>query len=518
MTEAAWRCVKALAPCFSVAYSLLSRVWACPLSCFPPIMAFSCYSGSAVFCPLPCALFAPYPSVMQRFELRQFCSVVRFRYDGISHLGALPPLFAVRLVLTARRRTRTRSSCTPRPHLTSAKIAASSLTCCTLELARLQVRSCLSMPPALRCPLIACMAVSRFWTSFFVAFAYYITCYSVVMEFGQYRDLLILPMVVNVLLMLVTFFLGVVPNSVVFRRTGCRRVCLLVGLCAAADLATDVLHYSKCPSCAYCPFILKTLFFSGMVMPLLVYWSLLLDSLYWLGMTNDIAGTSDMSGYDNVAIDQPLVGISLNHQAASELAQSLGSQSMKRVVLIPHNRIKLKVHMSKLQLLGTGGTAKVYKGMYNDKFGPKPCAVKVSFFVEFNPEVIREVIREAGLCGTIKHSRIVEFYGISVMPPSIALVFELCEHGSLEKFLRRGRGRLNEKNKLLLCLDCALAVECLHSIQNRCLAPSTLPPAPRYSCPTPNCSDGLHFSHGDLKSPNFLVTREGVVGSVFKQH
>jgi hypothetical protein len=95
MTEAAWRCVKALDPCFSVAYSLLSRVWACPLSCFPPIMAFSCYSGSAMFCPLPCALFAPYPSVLQRFELRQFCSVVRFRYDGISHLGALPPLFAV---------------------------------------------------------------------------------------------------------------------------------------------------------------------------------------------------------------------------------------------------------------------------------------------------------------------------------------------------------------------------------------------------------------------------------------
>jgi hypothetical protein len=337
------------------------------------------------------------------------------------------------------------------------------------------------------------------------------------MEYSDFPLLLIIPIVVNVLIMMFTFFLGVVPNSILFRRTGCRRVCFLVGLCATADLAVDVLHLSRCSSCAYCPFIVRNLFFSGIVMPLLVYWSLLLDSLYWLGLTNDIAGGGDRGDNENVAIDQPLVGISFNHKAASELAQSLGSQSMKRVVLIPHNRIKLKVHMSKLQLLGTGGTAKVYKGMYDDKVGLKPCAVKVSFFVEFNAEVIREVIREAGLCGTIKHDRIVEFYGISVMPPSIALVFELCEHGSLEKFLRRWRARLNEKNKLLLCLDCALAIECLHSIRSRSAAPSTLPPCTSQPHAPPPPSDGLHFSHGDLKSPNFLVTRAGVVSCSMSQ-
>jgi serine/threonine protein kinase len=245
-----------------------------------------------------------------------------------------------------------------------------------------------------------------------------------------------------------------------------------------------------------------------MVQPIIVLWSLLLDSLYWLGMTNEMADASDLHSHDKgVGIDRPLVGISFDHEAASELAQSLGSRSMRQVALIPHNRLKLNVHMSKLQLLGSGGTAKVYKGVYKmDRDSAKNCAVKVSFFVEFNADVIREVIREAELCGNIRHPRVVEFYGISVMPPSIALVFELCEHGSLEKFLRRGIGRMNEKNKLLLCLDCAVAVEYLHSIKSRLVVLIFSSTTWLFFC-----SDGLSFSHGDLKSPNFLVTRSGVV-------
>jgi hypothetical protein len=328
------------------------------------------------------------------------------------------------------------------------------------------------------------------------------------MEEGRDRNLLILPIVVDAIGMVACFIFGVIPNSVVFRRTGFRRLSLLLGIVLTTQMTVDVMHFSNCSTCAYCSFILQNVFLAGMVQPFMLLWSLLKDSMYWLGMANEMAVGADLNAHEKVRIDQPLVGISLDRRAASELAQSLGSRSMEQVVLIPHNRLELNVHMSKLQLLGSGGTAKVYKGVYTDKSKkPKACAVKVSFFVEFNVDVIREVIREAALCGTIKNSRITEFFGISVMPPSIALVFELCEHGSLEKFLRRVKGRLNEKNKLLLCLDCAMAVEYLHSIKSRSVALSSYPRLRVFT----SCSDGLHFSHGDLKSPNFLVTRQGVV-------
>jgi hypothetical protein len=312
--------------------------------------------------------------------------------------------------------------------------------------------------------------------------------------------------------MVACFVAGIVPNSIVFRRSGFRRLSLLLGVVLSAQMTVDVMHLASCSACSYCSFIIQNIFLTGMVQPFIVLWSLLRDSLYWLGLANDMAEVTDLNTNETVRIDQPLFGISLDHRAASELARSLGSRSMKQVALIPHNRLELNVHMSKLQLLGSGGTAKVYKGLYTDsKKMKKLCAVKLSFFVEFNEEVIREVIREAGLCGSIRSPRVVDFYGVSVMPPSIALVFELCEHGSLEKFLRRAKGRLNEKNKLLLCLDCAMAVEYLHSIKSRSEQLPLCPSLRRHSHPHVSISDGLHFSHGDLKSPNFLVTRQGVV-------
>ena len=321
-------------------------------------------------------------------------------------------------------------------------------------------------------PLILFFTVKRFWLTFAVATTYYITCYSVIMEEGRHPNLLIFLIVADMLGIVTCFVFGIIPNSVLFRRTGFRRLSLLLGVVLSAQLTTDALHYAECSACSYCSFILQNIFLTGMVQPFFVLWSLIRDSLYWLGLTNEMAGGADLNANEPVRIDQPLFGISLDHRAASELARSLGDKSMKKVNLIPHNRLELNVHMSKLQLLGSGGTAKVYKGLYTDKTKKKiACAVKVSFFVEFNEEVIREVIREAALCGTITNSRIVEFYGVSVMPPSIALVFELCEHGSLEKFLRRGKGRFNEKNKLLLCYDCAMAVEYLHSIKSRSVYP-----------------------------------------------
>jgi serine/threonine protein kinase len=48
-----------------------------------------------------------------------------------------------------------------------------------------------------------------------------------------------------------------------------------------------------------------------------------------------------------------------------------------------------------------------------------------------------QVAHEANLCALLKHEHIVEFLGVSVIPPSIALVFELCDGGSLDTYLSK---------------------------------------------------------------------------------
>ena len=101
------------------------------------------------------------------------------------------------------------------------------------------------------------------------------------------------------------------------------------------------------------------------------------------------------------------------------------------------------------------------------------------------PQVIRQVAHEANLCALLHHENIVEFLGdgcalavviaisftlflhrppilpslnravgVSVIPPSIALVYELCEGGSLDAFLVRHCARItvNQRLVVLVCL------------------------------------------------------------------
>ncbi len=58
-------------------------------------------------------------------------------------------------------------------------------------------------------------------------------------------------------------------------------------------------------------------------------------------------------------------------------------------------------------------------------------------------------MREANLCALLKHEHIVEFLGISVIPPSIALVFELCEGGSLDAYLMKYSSCMTVEQRLV---------------------------------------------------------------------
>ena len=84
--------------------------------------------------------------------------------------------------------------------------------------------------------------------------------------------------------------------------------------------------------------------------------------------------------------------------------------------------------------LGDGATSKVFDGFYKGK----PVAVKVFTPYEVSRSEIMEMEREAAVTRAVRdHPNVVSFYGISVNPPYVSLVFELCSHGDLFSLLQR---------------------------------------------------------------------------------
>lgn len=110
------------------------------------------------------------------------------------------------------------------------------------------------------------------------------------------------------------------------------------------------------------------------------------------------------------------------------------------------------------QVLGAGGTARVFKGSYRGK----PVAVKMMFCVELDAELVNTFCEEAGMLAQLQHRNVVRLEGLCVVPPALCLVMELCEFGSLYSFLREMGEELSWRQRLSLCADCARAVAFLH--------------------------------------------------------
>lgn len=118
---------------------------------------------------------------------------------------------------------------------------------------------------------------------------------------------------------------------------------------------------------------------------------------------------------------------------------------------------------------------------------------------DLNPDVIRRYSNEARILSELAvHRHVVQILGICVLPPSLCIVLEICEYGSLSDVLR---GNVNSNNttavghnpvrhplvltvadRMYLALGCARGLAALHAY-----APD--------------------LCHRDIKSMNFLVNR-----------
>ncbi len=58
---------------------------------------------------------------------------------------------------------------------------------------------------------------------------------------------------------------------------------------------------------------------------------------------------------------------------------------------------------------------------------------------DLTADVIRRIAAEASILSSIKHPNVVHIYGVTVLPPSVCLLLELCHFGSLSDIIH-GQG------------------------------------------------------------------------------
>jgi hypothetical protein len=166
---------------------------------------------------------------------------------------------------------------------------------------------------------------------------------------------------------------------------------------------------------AYCGYMIFTWIIWGVAKPIIVYWALYLDSLYWQGLYQGMfvtrsradSTTSVLSSTSDVR--RPLLGTSIDHGAASALAEGLDAVHQHCPVI---NQSLLALDLGKTEgmgmrqvsnVLGAGGTARVFKGRYLHK----TVAVKMLYCPTLIKETIDNFFRENELLCQIRHPNIV---------------------------------------------------------------------------------------------------------------
>mmetsp|Transcript_19661 Transcript_19661/g.31214 ORF Transcript_19661/g.31214 Transcript_19661/m.31214 type:complete len:679 (+) Transcript_19661:78-2114(+) len=227
----------------------------------------------------------------------------------------------------------------------------------------------------------------------------------------------------------------------------------------------------------------------GLIKNWVIYQVLLDDSQWW-------QGTLFSLDRGHTTLTDPLLGIDLKLTTAQRLANQVdritSNLRPKKSIFSERDSISDKkksvnvlnfayLKMDKKDLLGTGGTSKVYRGYYKGM----PVAVKLVFVIDITIDVIQRCVSEARtLSQFADHPHVVQCYGVVVLPPCVAVVLELCENGSLYDVLGRFNAagesgpNSNWNVRLSFCLGAAKGVQVLH-MANIC--------------------------HRDLKSMNFLV-------------
>jgi serine/threonine protein kinase len=115
--------------------------------------------------------------------------------------------------------------------------------------------------------------------------------------------------------------------------------------------------------------------------------------------------------------------------------------------------------------IGVGSTARVYKGTLMPNGAKTPLVVAAKLFTprELSVVDVREYGEEISLAASLEHPGIAKFHGLSLSPPSIIMLFELCPRGSLQSNLKLVKGAWSWEKKLRMAIQLAEAIVYMHA-------------------------------------------------------
>ena len=130
------------------------------------------------------------------------------------------------------------------------------------------------------------------------------------------------------------------------------------------------------------------------------------------------------------SLSSPLVGrVDIEQADATVINKEL--EGVDKSIVIPYGYLQL----NKTDVLGYGGTARVYRARLHDE----EVAAKVMFCPSIEPVMVRNFFKEASMLKKLEHSNIVGLRGVCCLPPTICIVMELCIGGSLTGWLASRR-------------------------------------------------------------------------------
>lgn len=224
----------------------------------------------------------------------------------------------------------------------------------------------------------------------------------------------------------------------------------------------------------HCGYVFGPLLIFTLFQPLVCYYTLLSDSKWWQGL-----GGGDDNNCAPGSINSPMWGMDLTLHSAQTLARTLDEmRNAGSAKLVNFAHINLDTH----NIIGQGSFSRVYTGTYR----MQKCAIKLVYSLDLTADEINKVAAEATLLNNVKHKHVVHIYGVSVLPPSVCILLELCAYGSLSDVLRGSTHDINKAltlsylDKMYLAVGCARGLAALHSM-------------------------GDSLVHRDIKSFNFLV-------------
>jgi len=271
-------------------------------------------------------------------------------------------------------------------------------------------------------------------------------------------------------------------------------VWILLRILAEIALFVQIYH----PEVGSClNFVLVHLTFVSLL-PMAIFLAFRADTKHWYGVAWDLDEQVLKAGMVN-DLRSPLIGLSLPNDSIRDIGR--GIEKLRRQDMVSFAELSIDA----MSLLGSGGTAKVFKG----KFHKQDAAFKLLYSMEITSKTIRAFFSEAAILQSLStHPNIIHLIGVCIAPPALCQILELCD-GNMHTLIKDRRkwvellsNPIGSSQQILLsatvddfflslATQCTRAVEFLHSRK---------PP----------------IIHRDIKSLNFLYCKPPHRGIIIK--